>query len=304
MPATLQSCSKQVWAKCANPEASLKGFMRSGIYPFDPNRALLSGKMEASRAFSYPPAEQSSTPAQTPLNKPCSSGDATGQTPLPPAEETEAGCSVVPPDGTSNLKWDALGALLDVAADVVRVKCNSFFIAAKENRSIKNDVDFKKFLKNVSDLSLVSPATPPAPVAEPSLFSCRRTLDDVLAVPQLPRNKSGKVQNKNKSLTMVFSSQSYRQFFREKEARVEEAAKAKEARKVDREKAKEMKEKEKKERQERVRLERERNKRERQMAIEKKKQEKVLKDLEKKSKKKSELGDEDGDVEMVLESDN
>ncbi|GFR89777.1 hypothetical protein ElyMa_006133200 [Elysia marginata] len=40
---------KKVWQRCAKLEASLKGFMRSGIFPFNP---LTSGKMEASRSFS------------------------------------------------------------------------------------------------------------------------------------------------------------------------------------------------------------------------------------------------------------
>ena len=58
---------KMVWDKCARPEIILKGFIRSGIYPFRPEIALESGKMSASKNFlnGSNPSTVSSSPTFT-----------------------------------------------------------------------------------------------------------------------------------------------------------------------------------------------------------------------------------------------
>ena len=94
---------KELWGKCATAEGGLEGFMRSGIYPYNPDRPLSSGKMEAIKSFK--------TPAH--LNQ--SPDGATDQLPPPPPQHEAAASAIASSSASTEVasdmdKWDALSA--------------------------------------------------------------------------------------------------------------------------------------------------------------------------------------------------
>ncbi|GFR62014.1 tigger transposable element-derived protein 6-like protein [Elysia marginata] len=139
--------------------------------------------------------------------------------------------------------------------------------------------------------------------------TARRTLDSILAPPQLQRNKSGKVTKKSSSLTMAFSSEEHRSFLKSKEDNAKAEEERKKQNKINREQMKEKKLREKREKQEQRKAEQEKKKadKEKKMAEKRKLMEdrKLARLLKSQEKKKKIDSDTSGSEEenMVLESD-
>ena len=171
--------------KCATAEGGLKGFMRSGIYPYNPDMPLSSGKMEAIKAYKTPvQVNQSPDGATEPLPPP----------PLPEAAASVTASSSASTDVASDVdKWDALSALLRFADSVGLERSVAYLLAAKDNSPPEGDQEFRKFQKLVVELGL-SPTLPAAPVPAPapSGLSTALSLDGLLSPPQLPKKRAGK----------------------------------------------------------------------------------------------------------------
>ncbi|GFS02685.1 hypothetical protein ElyMa_001129600 [Elysia marginata] len=227
---------RAVWDKCARPEVILKGFVRSGIYPFKPEQALGCGNM-ASAIFA--PQQSPSTPStpMSPQAAPAMSGTPLSCQAAPSPALPQAGpSSAVSANGNVTLssRMDKVSGLLHLSHSIGLEMSTKFVRAMKEGIADDDDSGalsepFREAVFGVFGEETASAAASTASATEATASvathpTVRHTLATIMAPPQLQRNKLGK---KSTSLTMAFSSEEHRSFLKSKE----DNAKAEEERK-------------------------------------------------------------------------